>query len=83
MQKYVVRLKVKEFLEAQDRKNIATEKELASKMKIAPSQLWRAKLPVEDENYNSPGNQFIAGVLKVFGGNFQDYFYIDEISLRR
>lgn len=80
MKKFVVRLKVKELMKAQSNLNIPTDKELAERMNINVTQIWRTKLPVTDERHNSPGNQFIAGVMKVFGGNFADYFYIEEVE---
>lgn len=80
MKKFVVRLKVNELMKAQSDLNIPTDKELAERMNINVTQIWRTKLPVTDERHNSPGNQFIAGVMKVFGGNFADYFFIEEVE---
>lgn len=80
MKKYVVRLKVKELMKAQIDKDIATDKELADLLNVNVTQVWRNKLPITDERYNTPGNQFIAGVMEVFGGKFDDYFYIEEVD---
>ncbi|MCM3783708.1 hypothetical protein M3231_12055 [Neobacillus mesonae] len=80
MKKFVVRLKVKELMKAQNDLNIPTDKELAERMNVNVTQIWRTKLPITDDRHNSPGNQFIAGVMKVFGGNFTDYFYIEEVE---
>lgn len=67
-------------MKAQIDHDIATDKELAELMNVNASQLWRCKLPINDERHNAPGNQFIAGVMKVFGGNFNDYFFIEEVE---
>lgn len=80
MKKFVVRLRVKELMQAQSDLKISTDKELADRMNVNVTQIWRTKLPINDERHNSPGNQFIAGVMKVFGGNFSDYFYIEEVE---
>ncbi|MNW52404.1 hypothetical protein D3C74_299220 [compost metagenome] len=80
MKKFVVRLKVKELMKAQIDKDIATDKDLADMMNINVSQVWRVKLPITDERHSSPGNQFIAGVIEVFEGNFDDFFYIEEVE---
>ncbi|MDK8182068.1 hypothetical protein [Paenibacillus sp. UMB4589-SE434] len=80
MKKYVVRLKVKELMKAQIDKDITTDKELADMLNVNVTQVWRNKLPVTDDRHNVPGNQFIAGVMEVFGGKFDDYFYIEEVD---
>lgn len=77
MNRKTVRLKVKELMKAQIDYEIKTDAELAEKMGISPSQVWRAKLNPEDERYNSPGNQFIASVLAVFDEPFEKFFYVD------
>ena len=80
MKKYVVRLKVAELLKAQNEFQITTDKELADMLNVNPTQIWRCKLPVSDVRHNSPGNQLIAGVMEVFGGRFDDYFYIEQVD---
>lgn len=77
MKKKTIRLKVKELMKAQIDYEIKTDAELAEKMGISPSQVWRAKLSPEDDRYNSPGNQFIASVLSLFGEPFEKFFYVD------
>lgn len=78
MKKNIIRLNVKELMKAQIDHDIKTDAELAEKMGISPSQVWRAKLKPTDERYNAPGNHFIAGVLTVFGGPFERFFYIER-----
>lgn len=78
MKKYVIRLRVKEMMKSQIDLDITTDKELAEMMNVNVTQIWRCKLPPNDPRHNTPGNQFIAGVMKVFGGKFDDYFYIEE-----
>lgn len=80
MKKFVIRLKVKELMQAQIDHGIQTDKELAQKLNVNTTQIWRTKLPITDKRHNSPGTQFIAGVLMVFGGNFSDFFYIEEVE---
>lgn len=78
--KKVIRLKAKELMKAQIDFGIPSDAELAKKMGISASQVWRVKLPPEDERHNTPGNQFIAGVLSTFGGPFDRFFYLDDVS---
>lgn len=78
--KFVVRLKVKELVKAQIDKDIATDKDLADLLKVNVTQVWRNKLPISDERHNTPGNRFIAGVMEVFDGKFDDFFYIEEVD---
>ncbi|MEV2477662.1 hypothetical protein ABNC96_06655 [Paenibacillus larvae] len=79
MKKYVIRLKTKELMKAQIDKDISSDAKLAELMNVNVTQIWRAKLPVSDKRHNTPGNQFIAGVMQFFGGKFDDFFYIEEI----
>jgi hypothetical protein len=76
-EKKVIRLRVKELMKAQIDKDIKTDAELAAEMGVSSSQIWRAKLNHDDERCNNPGAQFIAGVISVFGGPFEKYFYIE------
>ena len=80
MKKKVIRLKVKELMKAQIDKDITTDAVLAKKIGVSPSQVWRAKLPINDNRYNAPGTQFIAGVLDTFVQPFENFFYLDEID---
>lgn len=80
MKRKVIRLKVKELMKAQIDKEIPTDSLLAKKMGVSPSQIWRAKLPIDDERYNAPGTQFIAGVLITFSEPFEKFFYIEEMK---
>lgn len=77
--KHIVRLKVKELMKAQIDEEIKSDAELAHKMGVSVSQVWRAKLGRDDERRNNPGAQFIAGILAVFKGHFEDFFYIEEV----
>lgn len=58
---------------------ISNDTELAAKIGVSVTQVWRAKLPVDDPRYNSPGQAFIAGVLGAFGGPFEKFFFLDEV----
>ena len=80
MAKKVIRLKVKELMKAQIDANIHTDAALAEILGISITQVWRAKLPPTDQRHNSPGNQFIAGVIGAFNGKFEDFFYIEEVK---
>ena len=80
MAKKIIRLKVKELMKAQIDKDLSSDAELAIKLGVSTSQVWRVKLPPEDERYNTPGNQFIAGVMSTFDGPFERFFYLDDVS---
>lgn len=80
MQKNIVRLNVKELMKAQIDHDIKTDAELAKMIGVSPVQVWRAKLKPTDERYNAPGNQFIAGVLTVFGGQFERFFFTEKVE---
>ncbi|MHB1651422.1 MAG: hypothetical protein ACYCVD_02960 [Desulfitobacteriaceae bacterium] len=80
MAKKIVRLKTKELMKAQIDENISSDVELAGKLGVSASQVWRVKLPPEDKRHNTPGNQFIAGVMSTFGGPFERFFYLDDVS---
>lgn len=79
MSKFTVRLNVKELEKAQKRHGFMSDTELAAAIGVSVTQIWRAKLPVEDHRHNSPGSSFIAGVLKAFGEPFEKYFFLDEV----
>ena len=79
--KKVIRLKVKELMKAQIDANISTDSDLAKLIGVSVTQIWRVKLPVTDTRYNTPGSQFIAGVIGTFQGRFEDFFYVDEVTI--
>ena len=78
MQRPVIRLNVKEFMKAAIDHDIETDAELAAAIGVSTTQIWRAKLPVNDPRYNAPGASFIAGVLTAFGGPFEKFFFLDK-----
>ncbi len=54
-----------------------TDTELAAKIGVSRSRLWRAKLPVTHEHYCSPGETLIIGVLNAFPEKkFDDLFFL-------
>jgi len=58
--------------------------ELAELIGVSPSTLWRVRLPVEDNRYNAPGEDFIAGVLNAFPNyTFDHFFFLDRVLRRR
>ncbi|MBP1990217.1 hypothetical protein [Paenibacillus eucommiae] len=75
----VIRLKVRNLTKAQIDRDIPTDAALAEVIGVSPSQVWRVKLPCSDARHNSPGVQFIAGVLGAFEGLFEDYFYLEDV----
>jgi transcriptional regulator with XRE-family HTH domain len=57
-----------------------TDTELARRIGISRSRLWRAKLPKDHPHYCSPGESFIAGVLKTFPEvRFEEIFFLDNM----
>jgi hypothetical protein len=51
--------------------------ELAIKMGVSTTQIWRVRLPDDDPRHNDPGGEFIAGVLTAFPGlKFNDIFFL-------
>jgi hypothetical protein len=60
-----------------------TDTELAAAIGVSTTQVWRAKLPVDHPKHNSPGVAFIAGVLAVFGGSFDRFFFLEEVIRER
>lgn len=68
-----------ETLEAYQSNDGLNDTELALKMGMNRTQIWRVK-----EGYNEPGKNFIAGVLKVFpDASFDDLFFIPGASRPR
>lgn len=77
-QKKVVRLNIKTLQEEQDRLNLS-DNETAVLIGVSNTQLWRAKLDINDPRHNSPGGAFIAGVLSSFKAPFEKFFYLDSV----
>lgn len=68
-------------MKAQIDRDIPTDAALAKLIGVSPSQVWRAKLPPDDERHNAPGVQFIAGVLGAFDGSpFEKFFFVERIE---
>ncbi|MDN5324136.1 MAG: hypothetical protein PWQ67_2590 [Clostridia bacterium] len=75
-----IRLNITKLNELQKKKGL-NDTQLAEKIGVSPSTLWRVKLPINDSRYNSPGEDFIAGVLKAFPEIcFEDIFFLDKVS---
>jgi transcriptional regulator with XRE-family HTH domain len=67
-------------LESLQKERNWTDTELAKRLGISRSRLWRAKLPKDHPHYCSPGESFIAGVLKTFPEvNFDEIFFLDNV----
>ncbi|MDV2683776.1 hypothetical protein RYX56_05565 [Alkalihalophilus lindianensis] len=77
MKKYIIRLDVKEFLKAAIDHEISSDTELAAKIGVSVSQIWRAKLNKDDPRYCAPGPAFIAGVINAFGEPFERFFFLE------
>lgn len=56
------------------------EAELARRMNISRSRLWRAKLEEGHPEYCSPGPTLISGVLKAFPEKDFEYFFADGVD---
>ena len=76
--KGVIRLNEKELRKAALDCNLNTNIEIANKIGVSITQLWKTTLPPEDPRYNSPGASFIAGVLEAFDGPFERFFFLDQ-----
>lgn len=83
MPKYVIRLNTKEFIKAAIEQDIDSDTQLAAKLGVSVTQVWRAKLPKDDPRHNTPGPAFIAGVLSAFGGPFERFFFLDKVIRER
>ncbi|AFH62235.1 hypothetical protein ACVNS2_16455 [Paenibacillus caseinilyticus] len=77
-EKLLVRLNVEALEDEMQRNNIASDTELAAKLGVSLTQIWRAKLPPEDPRHNYPGAAFIAKVLDAFGGPFEKFFFLEK-----
>jgi hypothetical protein len=76
--KSAIRLNYKEFQKAAIDKELDTDSKIAAEIGVSVTQLWRARLPINDPRYNSPGSNFIAGVLKTFDGPFERFFFLES-----
>lgn len=72
-------LKVDELKRVQEQNGLDSDAQLAAKIGVSVTQIWRAKLPVDDPRHNSPGPSFIAGVIGAFGGPFEKYFFLTKV----
>ncbi len=79
MSKITVRLNVEALEKEQQRRGIVSDTELAASIGVSVTQLWRAKLPVDDPRHNSPGPTFIAGVINAFDGPFEKFFFLEKV----
>lgn len=76
-----IKLRVDVLNQLQKEHNL-TNTELAEKMGISRSRLWRAKLPETHPEYCSPGEDFITGALDAFPElSFDDLFFLDEVCI--
>lgn len=75
--KVSIRLNEKELRKAAIDKNLDTNAKIAEAIGVSTPQLWRATLPTDDPRYNSPGQSFIAGVIKAFGEPFERFFFLE------
>lgn len=75
-----IKLKVKEFDLIKQELQL-NEAQMAARIGVSTTQLWRARLPDEDIRHNDPGAEFIAGTLNAFDKKFEDLFFLDN-SLR-
>ena len=56
-----------------------SDAEFSRKIGVAPSTLFRIKLPDTDERHNDPGEVFIAKVLNAYPDlKFEDLFFLDS-----
>lgn len=78
MCKTVIRLNVKEFMRHARKKQLQSDTEIGAAIGVSSVQVWRAKLPVDDERYNAPGVQFIAGTIKALDVPFEKVFFLDK-----
>ncbi|MED4083911.1 hypothetical protein P4637_03415 [Halalkalibacterium halodurans] len=73
-----LKLNVEAFNSAQKEMGL-NNSELARKMNISRSRLWRAKLPQDHPYYCYPGEDFITGTLMVFRDKkFDELFFLEN-----
>lgn len=75
--KPTIRLNIQEFMNAAIENDLNNDTQIAAKLGISVTQLWRVKLPKTHPQHNAPGTSFIAGVLTAFGGSFERFFFLD------
>lgn len=77
---YSVELRVDALDRLQELHNL-NESKLAEKMQVSRTQIWKARLPLNDSRHCSPGVAFIAGALEAFPGTeFKDLFKTIKIE---
>lgn len=74
----VIRVKRKELKKAAIDHNLKTNRDIAMKIGVSETQLWRALLPVDHPQYTTPSKAFIAGVLLAFEEPFDKFFFLDK-----
>ncbi|SIS89034.1 hypothetical protein [Alicyclobacillus vulcanalis] len=75
------RIKVKvDKLEEIQRQRGWTDTELASRLNITRTQLWRVKQPDGDPNHVDPGQKFISNVLRLFPDKPFEYFFEIDVG---
>lgn len=80
--KITIRLNKKELRKAAIDSDLETRAQIAERIGVTVTQLYRACLSPEHPNYNSPGPTFIAGVLIAFGEPFERFFFLDKSYAR-
>lgn len=71
-----IKLKLAKFNEVV-KKEKWSDGELAIKMGVSTTQIWRVRLPDDDLRHNDPGGEFIAGALTAFPClEFNDLFFL-------
>lgn len=74
-----IKLRV-EVLEELQKEQGWNDSELAKRMGISRSRLWRAKLPDDHPEYCTPGESLISGVLTAFPKKkFDDLFFLNQV----
>jgi hypothetical protein len=73
------RLNVERLEELQKKHGLKFDTDLAEKIGIGYTTLWRIKLPADDPRYSAPGKDSIAKILKAFPeATFEELFFLDE-----
>lgn len=83
MRKPAIRLNSDALMKAAMEHGLENNTQIAAALGVSVTQVWRAMLPVSDPRHNSPGTAFIAGVLTVFGGPFEKFFFVDKALRNR
>lgn len=80
-EKAAIQLNENELRAAAALQGLKTDAQIAKAIGVSVSQLWRSTRDPSDPNYNAPGQNFIAGVLKAFGEPFERFFFLnDEVA---